>query len=254
MSNSLISKKAKIGKNVIINDFSVIQDDVVIGDNTEIASNVLIADGARISSNVKIHHGAAISGIPQDLKFGGEITTLEIGEGTVVREFATLNRATNHSKKTIIGKNCFIMAYAHVAHDCKIGDEVIIANSVQMGGHVSIDDKTILGGGVVIHQFTKIGSYVMVGGGFRVVKDLPPYILAGGYPLKFEGINIIGLKRRGFSSNQIDSIRKAYDLIYNSEYNFGDAVKKIKDEFEITNEIKNIVSFIETSERGIVKG
>lgn len=254
MSNSLISKKAKIGNNVTIKDFSIVEDDVEIGDNVEIASNVLIADGARISSNVKIHHGAAISGIPQDLKFGGEETTLEIGEGTVVREFATLNRATNHSKKTIIGKNCFLMAYVHVAHDCRIGNEIIIANSVQMGGHVSIDDKTIIGGSVVIHQFTKIGSYVMVGGGFRVVKDLPPYILAGGSPLKFEGINIIGLKRRGFTTKQIDQISNAYKLIYRSEYNFGDAVKKIRDTFEMTDEIQNIVSFIEASERGIVKG
>lgn len=254
MSNSLISKKAKIGNNVTIKDFTTIEDDVEISDNVQIDSNVLIANGARISSNVKIHHGAVVSTIPQDLKFGGEITTLEIGEGTVVREYATLNRGTNHSKKTIIGKNCFIMAYAHVAHDCRIGNDVILANSVQMGGHVVIDDKAIIGGAVCIHQFTKIGEQVMIGGGFRAVKDLPPYILAGGYPLRYEGINIIGLKRRGFTSAQISSIRDVYDLLYHSEYNFGDAVKKIKETIEMTDEVKKIVTFVENSERGIVKG
>lgn len=254
MSNSEISKKAKIGKNLIVKSFSIIEDDVEIGDNVEIGSNVLIANGARISDNVKIHHGAVVSTIPQDLKFGGEVTTLEIGEGTVVREFATLNRGTNHSKKTVVGKNCFIMAYAHIAHDCVIGNDVIIANSVQMGGHVSIGDHSIIGGIVAIHQFTKIGERVMVGGGFRVVKDLPPYILAGGYPLKYEGINVIGLRRKGFTDEQISLIKKAYDEIYNSELNFGDAVKKIKETFEMTPEILNIVNFVESSERGIVKG
>jgi UDP-N-acetylglucosamine acyltransferase len=254
MSNSEISKKARIGNNFNIKSFSIIEDDVEIGDNVEIASNVLIANGARISDNVKIHHGAVIATVPQDLKFGGEITTLEIGEGTVVREYATLNRGTAHSKKTVVGSNCFIMAYAHVAHDCRIGNNVILANSIQMGGHVTIDDHTIVGGSVAIHQFSKIGERVMVGGGFRVVKDLPPYILAGGYPLKYEGLNVIGLKRKGFSNEQIGLIKKAYEEIYHSELNFGDAVKKIKDNFEMTPEILNIVNFIETSQRGIVKG
>lgn len=254
MSNSVISKKAKVGNNVTVKDFSVIEDDVEIGDNVEIASNVLVADGARISANVKIHHGAVIGTIPQDLKFGGEVTTLEVGESTVIREYATLNRGTNHSKKTVVGKNCFIMAYAHVAHDCRIGNNVILANSVQMGGHVEIGDTTIIGGAAVIHQFTKIGNHVMVGGGFRVVKDLPPYILAGGYPLKYEGINVVGLRRRGFTNEQINNIRNVYDEIYNSPLNVSDAIKKIKDSFEMTDEIRNIISFIESSERGIVRG
>lgn len=254
MSNSVISKKARIGSNVTIKDFTVIEDDVVIGDNVEIGSNVLVANGARVSSNVKIHHGAIIGTIPQDLKFGGETTTLEIGEGTVVREYATLNRGTNHSKKTVIGKNCFIMAYAHVAHDCAIGNNVILANAVQMGGHVEIDDYTIVGGLVPIHQFTKIGKHVMIGGGFRVVKDLPPYILAGGFPLQYEGINAVGLRRRGFTNEQISSIKIAYDQIYNSGLNVSDAVKKIKDTLESSPEVDSIVEFIEKSTRGIVKG
>lgn len=254
MVNSVLSTKAKIGNNVTIKNFAVIEDNVEIGDNTEIGSCALVADGARISSNVKIHHGAIVSTIPQDLKFGGEETTLEIGESTVIREYATLNRGTSHSNKTVIGKNCFIMAYAHVAHDCRIGNNVIIANAVQMGGHVEIGDFAIIGGSTVIHQFTKIGNYVMVGGGFRVVKDLPPYILAGGYPLKYEGINVIGLRRKGFTNDQINIVRNAYDEIYHSSLNVGDAVKKIKETFEMTDVIKNIVSFIEASDRGIVRG
>ncbi len=254
MSNSIISNKAKIGKNVVIKDFTTIEDDVEIGDDVEIHSCVLIGNGARISNNVKVHHGAVISTPPQDLKFAGEKTTLEIGEGTVVREFATLNRGTNHSMKTVIGKNCFIMAYAHVAHDCRIGNNVILANSVQMGGHVEIGNYTIVGGLVPIHQFTKIGDHVMIGGGFRVVKDLPPYILAGGFPLKYEGINTVGLRRRGFSNEQIENIKKVYFEIYHSHLNVSDALKKIQSEMPQTPEISNIINFIENSTRGIVKG
>ncbi|MBK9332072.1 MAG: acyl-ACP--UDP-N-acetylglucosamine O-acyltransferase [Ignavibacteria bacterium] len=254
MPNTVVSKKASIGNNFSIKDFSIIEDDVVIGNNVEIGSNVLIANGARISDNVKIHHGAVISTNPQDLKFEGEITTMEIGEGTVIREYATLNRGTNYSNKTTVGSNCFIMAYAHVAHDCIVGDRVIIANSVQMGGHVEIGDWTIIGGLVPIHQFTKIGAHVMIGGGFRTVKDLPPYILAGGFPLKFEGINLVGLRRRGFTNEQITNIKDAYDLIYRSEYNFGDAVRKIISNGNVQPEVQLIIDFIENSKRGIVRG
>jgi len=254
MSNSTISKKAKIGNNVIINSSAIIEDDVEIGDDVVIGANVLVANGARISNNVKIHHGAVISTTPQDLKFSGEVTTFEIGEGTVVREYATLNRGTNHSKKSVVGKNCFLMAYTHVAHDCKLGDNVILANGVQMGGHVEIGDWAIVGGLVPIHQFTKIGAHTLIGGGFRTVKDVPPYTIAGGVPLRFEGVNNVGLRRRGFSNDQLDSIKKVYDTIYHSGLNVSDAVKKIKESFEIITEVKNILDFIQASNRGIVRG
>ncbi len=254
MTNSLISKKAKIGSNFSISNFSIIEDDVVIGDNVEIGSNVLIANGARISDNVKIHHGAVLATVPQDLKFGGEKTTLEVGEGTVIREYCTLNRGTNHSKKSVVGKNCFLMAYVHVAHDCYVGDNVILANSVNMGGHVEIGDYAIIGGIVPIHQFTKIGAHVMIGGGFRTVKDVPPYALAGGFPLKFEGINSVGLRRRGFTSDQIKNIKDAYEIIYRSGLNVSDAVLKIKENSEIPAEVKLIIDFIEKSKRGLVRG
>lgn len=254
MPNYSISNKAKIGNNVSVKDFTIIEDDVVIGNNVEIGSNVYIANGARIADNVKIHHGAVVSTVPQDLKFSGEDTVFEIGEGTVIREYATLNRGTKESGKSSLGKNCFIMAYTHIAHDCHIGNNVIIANSVQMGGHVEIGDWAIIGGIVPIHQFTKIGIHVMIGGGFRTVKDVPPYALAGNSPLKFEGINTVGLRRRGFTNKQISDIKTAYDIIYYSGYNVSDAVKKINESDSISDEVKIILKFIAESKRGLVKG
>jgi UDP-N-acetylglucosamine acyltransferase len=254
MTNYILSTNATIGKALKIKQFSTIEDDVEIGDNVEVGSCVLIADGARIGNNVKIFHGASIGTVPQDLKFEGEKTTVEIGDGTVVREFATLNRATSHSKRTIIGKNCFIMAYAHVAHDCRIGDNVILANSVQMGGHVEIGDWVIVGGLVAIHQFVKIGKHAMIGGGFRVVKDVPPYILAGSLPLRFEGINLVGLRRRGFTNEQIKTISKTYDILYRSGLNVSDAVVEIEKQMKDNPEAKSILDFIKESKRGIIRG
>jgi UDP-N-acetylglucosamine acyltransferase len=247
-----VSKKARIGKNVIIGDYTVIKDDVEIGDNVEIASNVIIDNGARISSNVKIHHGAVISTIPQDLKFKGEITTLEIGEGTIVREYATLNRGTVSSNETIIGKNCLLMAYSHVAHDCVLGDYVILANSVNLGGHVTLGDWAIIGGITGIHQYVKVGKHAIISTHSKVVKDVPPYITAGNLPLKYEGLNLIGLRRRGFANNQINKIDYAYNKIYKSGLNVSAAIKELKKEKNITDEIKEIIAFIETSERGII--
>lgn len=254
MTNYILSNNAIVGKDLKIKQFSTIEDDVEIGDNVEVGSCVLIADGARIGNNVKIFHGASIGTVPQDLKFEGEKTTVEIGDGTVVREFVTLNRATSHSKRTIIGKNCFIMAYAHVAHDCRIGDNVILANSVQMGGHVEIGDWVIVGGLVAIHQFVKIGKHAMIGGGFRAVKDVPPYILAGSLPLRFEGINLVGLRRRGFTNEQIRSISKTYDILYRSGLNVSDAVVEIEKQMQDNPEAKSILDFIKESKRGIIRG
>ncbi len=254
MINYNLSSKASVGKDIKISSFSNIEDDVTIGDNVEIGSCVLIADGARIGNDVKIFHGASIGTVPQDLKFEGEKTTVEIGDRTVVREFATLNRATNHSKRTIIGSDCFIMAYAHVAHDCRLGDNVILANGVQMGGHVEIGDWVIVGGLVAIHQFVKIGMHAMIGGGFRVVKDVPPYILAGSVPLRFEGINLVGLRRRGFTNEQIRTISETYDILYKSGRNVSDAVIEIENQMKDNPEAKSITDFIKESKRGIIRG
>ncbi|HEX2786843.1 MAG TPA: acyl-ACP--UDP-N-acetylglucosamine O-acyltransferase [Ignavibacteria bacterium] len=255
MSNSVISNKARIGSNFKIGNFSVIEDDVVIGDNVEIGNNVTIANGARIANGVKISHGAVIATQPQDLKFSGEVTTAEIGEGTVIREYVTVNRGTKYSNKVVVGKNCFIMAYVHVAHDCIIGDNVILANSVQMGGHVEIDDYTIIGGLVGIHQFVKIGKQTMIAAHSMLVKDVPPYIVAGNDPVQYEGINHIGLKRRGFTSEQLAKLREVYEIIYNSGLNVSDAVKKAKSEIKADNNINDVFDFIEKrSTRGIIRG
>lgn len=248
-----VSPKATIGSNVKIGEFTVVKDDVIIGNNVEILSCALIDDGARISDNVKISHGTVVSALPQDLKFGGEKTTFEVGEGTIIREYCSLNRGTKHSNKSTIGKNCFIMCYTHVAHDCKIGDNVIMANAVNMGGHVEIGDYAVIGGMVAIHQFVKIGKHSLIGGGFRAVKDVPPYIIAGNLPLRFEGVNIVGLRRRGFTNEQIRRIGDVYDVLYKSKYNISDAVIKIKDDFEKDEFVTTILDFIEASTRGLIK-
>lgn len=252
MALNSVSNKAKIGTNVTIGDFTVIKDDVIIGNNVTIGSNVIIDDGARISDNVKLHHGAVISTIPQDLKFGGEVTTLEIGENTVVREYATLNRGTKANGKTVVGKNCLLMAYSHVAHDCVVGDNAIIANSGNLGGHVEVGDWAIVGGLVAVHQFVKIGAHTLLAGFTKAVKDVPPYIIAGSNPMKYEGVNVIGLKRRGFTQEQIDSIKEFYRLLYKSGLNISDAVKEIKYVQPQTKETNLIIEFISKSTRGIL--
>lgn len=254
MSLNSISKKAKIGNNVIVGDYTVIKDDVEIGNNVEIGSCVLIDNGARISDSVKIHHGAAISTIPQDLKFKGEQSVLVIGENTIVREYATLNRGTEASGKTVVGKNCLIMAYSHIAHDCIVGNNVIAANCTTLGGHVIIENWVVIGGLVGIHQFVRIGQHTMIAFLGRIVKDIPPYITAGREPVKFEGLNLTGLRRRGFTSEQIQGIETAYSIIYKSGLNVSEALAKIKSEVIITGEIREIISFIESSTRGIIKG
>lgn len=247
-----VSSKAELGENVSVGPYSIIDDDVRIGDGTQVASHVLIAPGARIGKECKIHHGAVISTIPQDLKFAGEYSELEIGDRTVVREFATLNRGTKDRNKTSIGANCLLMAYVHVAHDCVIGDRVVIANAVNMGGHVTIEDYAVVGGMAGIHQFVRIGCHSMIAGKAWVRKDVPPYILAGREPLSFKGINIVGLRRRRFSQEAIMSIEEAYRSIYMSNLNVSQAIEKIREQTRLTDEVKQIIDFIEKSDRGII--
>jgi len=251
--NAVVSSKAQIGDNVTIKHFAVIDDDVIIGDNVEIHSGVQVENGARIESGCKIYTGAVVSCIPQDLKFAGEYTTIEIGENTSVREYCTLNRGTNVSKKTIIGKNCLLMAYVHVAHDAKLGDHVILANGTSLGGHVHVQDWAIIGGLVGVHQFVKVGEHSFIAFSSRITQDVPPYILAGGSPLNYKGLNLVGLKRRGFSEETIRHIKQAYNFIYGSKYNISDALKAIKDSIPNTEEVMKILDFVSTSERGIIR-
>lgn len=249
---AIVDPKAELGENVSVGPYTIIEGDVQIGDNTTIASQVLIADGARIGSGCRIHHGAVIATLPQDLKFGGEKTTFEIGNNTTVREFCTLNRGTQMRGKSVVGSNCLLMAYTHVAHDCIVGDNVILANAVQLAGHVTVEDWAIIGGLTGVHQFCRIGRHVMVGGHFRVTKDVPPYILASEEPLRFVGLNSVGLRRRGFSEETMRALKHAYRLIYRSNLNVSQAVARIREEVELIPEVLHVLEFIEKAERGII--
>ena len=249
---ALVDKNARISDEVRIGPYAIIEADVTIGEGTTIGPHSLIADGARIGKNCRIHNGAVVATLPQDLKFGGEKTLFEIGDNTTIREFATLNRGTMAHGKSSIGSNCLLMAYTHVAHDCTVGNNVIMANGVQLGGHVTIEDWAIIGGMTPVHQFCHVGQHCMVGGHFRVIQDVPPYILASEEPLRFCGLNAIGLRRRGFSSETMLQLKRVYRLLYRSGLNVSQAVERIKNEFEIIPEIANVLRFIETSDRGIL--
>jgi UDP-N-acetylglucosamine acyltransferase len=251
-SHAIVSSKAQLGENVTVGPFTIIEDDVIIGAGTAIGSNALLANGARIGKECRIHHGAVLATLPQDLKFHGEATTLEVGDHTVIREYVTMNRGTLARAKTNVGSHCFFMAYTHVAHDCSVGNNVILANSANMGGHCVIGDHAVIGGLVAIHQFSMVGAHSMIGGGFRVTKDVPPYILAGSEPLSFKGLNIVGLRRRNFSGDAIDKLESAYRLIYHSSLNVSLAVEKIQTEFPQTDEIRHVIEFIQKSKRGII--
>ncbi|MDR1368519.1 MAG: acyl-ACP--UDP-N-acetylglucosamine O-acyltransferase [Dysgonamonadaceae bacterium] len=257
MNNSPLSNihpEAIIGENVSIGPFVTIDKNVVIGDNTKIYPNAVILNGARIGKNCQIFPGAVVSGIPQDLKFAGEETTCEIGDNTTIRECVTVNRGTAAKGTTIIGSNCLLMAYAHVAHDCILKNHVIVGNASQLAGEVEADDFAILSGGTLVHQFSRIGMHVMIQGGSRLGKDIPPYITAGRDPITYSGVNVIGLKRRGFSNEQISNIQEVYRVLYQSGLNNSDAVKQIQNTIPDSEEKENILSFIINSQRGILRG
>ena len=248
-----VNENAKIGNNVKIGPFVTIDENVEIGDNCIIDSNATIHSGARIGNNCHIHSGAVISDIPQDLKFKGEESVVIIGENTSIREFVTIHRGTASKGKTVIGKNCLIMAYCHVAHDCLLGNNVIMSNTVQLAGEVVVGDWAVLGGGALVHQFTHIGEHVMLQGGTLVNKDLPPYIMAGRYPMSYERVNSIGMHRRGFSDAQITRIQDVYRMLYMSGLKTRDALAKIEAEMPQFPERDAIVDFVKNSKRGIVR-
>lgn len=253
-SLSFVHPNAKIGKNVIIDPFVTIEENVVIGDETHIYSNATIMNGARIGKNCHIYPGTVISCIPQDLKFQGEDTTVEIGDYTSVRECATINRGTLAKGKTIVGSNCLLMAYSHVAHDCMLGNHVIVGNATQLAGEVEVDDWAIVSAGTLVHQFCRIGAHVMIQGGSRITKDIPPFVTAGRDPLSYCGINSIGLRRRGYNNEEIREIQDIFRYLYLSGMNNTDAIEKIEEELPETKYRIEIVAFIKASQRGILKG
>ncbi len=253
-SLAYIDQQAKLAENVVVDPFSVIHKDVEIGEGTWIGSNVTIYPGARIGKNVKIFPGAVISAVPQDLKFDGEETLVIIGDNTTIRECVTLNRGTKDKFKTEVGSNCLIMAYSHLAHDCIVGNNVIIANGVQAAGHVTIQDHARIGGLSAIHQFGIVGRNVMIEGGSMVSKDVPPFVKAGRYPLTYEGVNAVGLRRAGFSNEKIIEIQDIYRVLFVHNTNLGKALEIVERDFGSTPERDEILSFIKSSERGVLKG
>jgi UDP-N-acetylglucosamine acyltransferase len=245
---------AKIGKNVVISPFVTIEEDVVIGEGTWLGPNAVVMNGARIGANCRVFPGAVVSGIPQDLKFDGEETTVEVGENTTIRECVTLNRGTKAKGKTVIGKNCLLMSYVHVAHDCIVGDNVILGGYAGLAGEVEVDNWAIISGGSLVHQFVRIGSHVMIQGGSKITKDVPPFCLAGRDPLAYTGINSVGLRRRDFKNESIYEIQEIYRIIYQRGMNISDALDFIEASLPATKERDEILLFVRNSKRGIIRG
>jgi UDP-N-acetylglucosamine acyltransferase len=251
--NAYVSPNAILGKDVVVDAFAYIDDNVIIGDGTHVFSSATILSGARIGKNCRIFPGAVVSAIPQDLKFRGEETTAVIGNNTTLRECVTVNRGTASKGTTLVGSNCLIMAYSHVAHDCILHDNIIIGNASQIAGEVEIDDWAILSGNCLVHQFCHIGAHIIMQGGSRTTKDVPPYITAGRDPLAFAGLNLIGLRRRGFSSEQIQTIQECYRALYQSALNVSQAIERIETDLGPSVERDTILNFLKGSQRGIIR-
>ena len=249
---AIVDSAAKISENVTVGPYAYIEGDVEIGEGTSIGPHACIYDGARIGRNVKIFQSAAISNVSQDLKYAGEKAFFYVGDNTVVREFVTLHKGTVETGFSKVGSSCLIMAYAHIAHDCVVGNNCIIANSVQIAGHVNVDDWVIIGGSALVHQFSTVGEHSMIQGGAHVSRDVPPYVLAGNIPFRYSGLNSIGLKRRGFTDEDIATIKGAYKVLLLSGLNTSDAKKRLLAEFD--NEyVTNIIEFINKSNRSLLK-
>ncbi len=249
-----IHRNAKIGQNAKIGPFATIEEDVVIGDNCVIGASACILNGTRMGNNCSVFPGAVVGALPQDLKFEGESSSLEIGHNVTIREYCTINRGTKASFKTSIGDNSLLMAYVHVAHDCVIGHNSILANNVNLAGHIEVGHHVVIGGLVAVHQFVKIGDHVMVGGGSLVRKDIPPYVKAAREPLSFVGVNVTGLKRRGFTQDQIHAIQDIYRILFVRGNNITQAVSIIKETITSSSERELILDFVDQSERGIMRG
>ena len=253
-SHSVISAEAEIGENVTISPFCTIYEDVKIGDNTWIGPNVSIYPGTRLGKGCKVFSGAALGAIPQDLKYDGEYTTLEIGNNVTIREYCTLNRGTKYLFKTVVNDNALIMAYVHIAHDCVVGRNAILSNAVTLAGHVEISDHVVIGGMTAVQQFVKIGVHAMVGGGCLVRKDVPPYVRASREPLSYIGVNAIGLRRRGFQEEQITRIQDIYRELFVNGSNISKSIKKVLVDLPNSSERDVILDFVNGSEKGVIRG
>ncbi len=250
---AIVDAAAELAEGVTVGPYAVIEAGARVGAGTEIGPHVFIGTGTKIGQECRIFQGAILGTVPQDLKFKGEQSELHIGDRTTVREYATLNRGTGENGVTRVGSDCLLMAYVHIAHDCDIGDHVILANAVNLAGHVQIEEWVSIGGMTPVHQFARIGCHAFIGGGYRVPKDIPPYILATGEPLQYAGLNVVGLQRRGFSSETLRLLKRAYRLIYRSGKNVSQALEQIEKDLEMTDEVRHVYEFIKNSERGIMR-
>ena len=253
-SLAFVHPEAILGENVIVEPFAYVDENTEIGDGTRVMAQATVLSGARIGKNCVVFPHATVSGIPQDLKFKGEETTAIIGDNTTIRECVTVNRGTASKGFTKVGSNCLLMAYTHVAQDCEINNNVILGNAVQLAGEVEIDDHAILSGGVLVHQFSRIGAHVMIQGGSKIPKDIPPYVMVGREPIVYVGLNVVGLRRRGFTSERINSIQEVYRYLHMSGYNVTQAAERIEKELPAGEDRDHVLEFIRSSSRGIVRG
>lgn len=249
-----VSPGAQLGSGVSIGAFAVVEDNVQIGDDCSIANGATICWGTRLGSRNRVFQNAVVGGIPQDLKFRGEETTCEIGDDNTIRECATVNRGTASKGRTVVGNHNLLMAYSHIGHDCVLGNELIISNAVQMAGEVTVMDHAVIGGGVLIHQFTRVGRYVMVQGGTRFGKDAVPFALVGREPAAVEGVNVVGMKRHGFTPEQMEEVQAVIRYLYNSNLNVTQAVARMEAELTMTPLVEEMLQFVKTSQRGLLRG
>jgi UDP-N-acetylglucosamine acyltransferase len=250
--SAIVSSDAQIGRNVEIGAFAIVGDGCVIGDDCTIGARATLERNVLLASRVRVGSGTILGGDPQDLKYKGEPTTVEIGEGTTIREYTTINRGTTQSHKTTVGRNCFVMSYVHLAHDCHVGDGVILANGVQLAGHVTVEEKAIISGLTAVHQFVQIGRFSFTGGCSRVSKDIPPYVKAVGNPIKLYGLNKVGLQRNGFSEDVLKELKRAYRLFFNSDLNLSQARERAESELQHVPEVDEFLRFFDRSDRGVV--
>ncbi|HEY2376182.1 MAG TPA: acyl-ACP--UDP-N-acetylglucosamine O-acyltransferase [Gemmatimonadaceae bacterium] len=249
---AIISKDAQLGHGVDVGPYAIIGEGCIVGDECLIGARATLERNVILEPGVRIGSGTILGGDPQDLKYKGEHTTVEIGEGTTIREYSTINRGTSQSFKTTVGKACFIMSYVHLAHDCHVGDGVILGNNVQLAGHVTIDDKAIVSGQSAVHQFVQIGRYSFTGGCSRVSKDVPPYVKANGNPIRLYGLNKVGLQRNGISEDVQRELKRAYRLFFNSDLNLSQARERAEEELQRFPEVEEFLSFLDRSDRGLV--
>jgi UDP-N-acetylglucosamine acyltransferase len=251
-ATALVSPDAEIGKDVEIGPYAIVGENCTIGDGCVISARATLERNVTLGTSVKVGIGTILGGLPQDLKFAGEETTVEIGDGTVIREYTTINRGTSQSFKTTVGKNCLLMSYVHLAHDCHVGNNVILSNVVQLAGHVTVEDRAIISGLSAAHQFVRIGRQSFIGGMTRVSKDIPPFLKAVGNPVKLYGLNTVGLQRGGMDENTIRELKRTYRLFFRSDMNVSQAIEQAQTELELLPEVKELIRFVEASQRGVV--